>query len=1096
MSIDPRIFQARRGESDSAHHKRIWAELRKFNAYNASELIFQIAANKNMPSVFFPIYGEFREHYDMLPVAAEFATGNFIAWTLGSFTANVQLINQFVESRSFINSAILKGDSAGALKALETLNKKCKSWWAVLLEIHIAKELEHRDTRQLIQDLPARFSRGNIKNRILDLQLIAESSSIYTFVRELLGRMNEYRSSGLQDAIDNGAAESCRYLPASFDMAREVKIGTLENDWYESLIDQYIMFKEIVCELEVTDKLPGPIRNTIVQLSQDIHDPELRAIFGEEQPLSMGVAKVLDSYTRGHYSETVVEINKLVSEGTDDALGLLEILAKAKIYAGELTPPQTFFELIANELAAILQCDKKSSEKIDYLRRICIKFRNEAWAKSLNFHLLSALEAVETPREIETARLHARCLGGFNTPKARMQNYRVALPDNLLADIPLYRQMKYAADGGSGLHIEKAMFPVLSDFLKLKANTLILQEDFVGAIIFAVSEYLANSVSCIHLPIRALCRLAGDLPKVDNETFIACLILYDIYFREYSGTFEEDKSALFEEFMSSNGSHRPSLVFAKFQFTEMETYFLKYLCIPSQLDNLISYVSNDDVIHERVSILDILISAKVSGYEQLRYEKDSVLETMFSEKLRAKLESGKLFVDIQALKAHRKHIYYSLYEQAKTTSGGIQLEPLSRNDNASVSADIFEIVEGSALASNRKTELLYQIFDAAVQDFALDENYGLDKYLSAEIRHVVFVTQLRSCFEKTNLVTSQKEGVYLSNKFWVDKYYYVNASLVSRIDALLMSFSEQVDLILAEVNERFRVERFERESASVFDFLAYHYRLVRVSECVVRADNAEQFLDKLLEYLWELASDSARTAQELINDQLSVVVLCALDELEAEINHVKGDVSVIELMQHIKNARSLFTQEIELVLNWFRFVGADDSKNLERLSVVIEATISSFDSIYGHKYRKPTVPPCKLDLHLNYREARALFISLFTALENACKYGGSSEPVSVVFEAYAEKSYINIINTFSPESSQAAEFLVSQEKRKWSPEYSLLGRAEGGSGLYKIYSTLSTSSPGYDFDIEASQTYFKAKIGLIHENFDHRRQLAKARENS
>lgn len=1092
MSIDPRIFQNRRGESESSYHQRIWAELRKFNAYNASELIFNIANHKSLPSRFFPVYGDSREHYDLLPVAGEFSAGNFLAWTFGCFTANAQLINDFVVRKLSINADILKGDSGAALAGLQALNKKCKSWWAVMLEIHVSKELEHRDTRQIIQDLPARFARGNIKNRILDLQLISESSSIYTYVSELLGRMNEYRSSGLQDAIDNGAIESCRYLPASFDVARVVKLEKLGNDWFESILDQYIMFKEIVAELEASGRLPDGVRRAIIQLTSVIQDPELKSILVSDEPMSPGVADVLDDYTKGRYADAIAKIKALVDDGAGEALGLIEVYAKAKIYVGDKTEVVTFFDLLAAELAAILQCDKDSSEKIDYLSRICIKFRNESWAKSLNFHLLSALEELETPLEVEVARLHAKCLGRLNTPKARMQDYRVALASDALSEIPLHRQVKYAVGAGLGMQIEKNMFPVLSDFLKIKSRTLLLQENFVGAITFAVGEYLANSVSCIHLPMRELCRIAGDVPKLDRSTYIVCLIVYDIYFREYGGTFEEDKSSLFEEFMDSNGSHRPSLIFANENFTDVELYFLKYICIPSQLDNLISYESNDDVIHERVAILDILIGAKVSGYEQLRHEKDNVLETMFSEKLRAKLESGKLFVDVQALKSQRKHIYYSLYEQAKTTSGGIELEPLSTGDEKATSQDIFEIGEGSALASNRKTELLYRIFETAVRDFAVNENYGLDKYLSAEIRHVVFVTQLRSCFEKTNLVTSQREGKYLANDFWINKYYYVNEGLVSRIDALLRQFSEQVDLILAQVNECFRVELYDRDSTNIFDFLAYHFRLVRISECVVEADNAEEFLDRLLEYMWELASENARTAQEIINDNLAVVVLNALDELEAGINHVRGDVSVIELMQQIKNARSLFTQEIELVLNWFRFVGADDSKNLERLNVVIDATMSSFDSIYGHKYKKPLVSPCKIDLYLNYREARALFISLFTALENACKYGDRSDAVNVGFETDEHRNTIEIVNSFCPESVQAAEELVTQEKAKWSPEYSRLGRAEGGSGLYKIYSTLSTSSQGFNFDIKADGSSFKATIGMAHENFDHRRQSSKA----
>lgn len=1096
LSLDDRIFIKRRGESEEQHNRRISAELRKFNAYNASDLIFSMAASKKLPAAFLPVYGSDRGHYELNYNSAALSPSNYLAWILGCFTAESELLADFCKRRNIINSRILDGNSREALAQLDALNNVCKSWWAIYLEVHIAKELELRDTRQLIQELPARFAQGDIKGRVIELQLMSESNTVAVFVGDMLGRMNEYRSSGLQNAIDNGALDSCRFLPLNFDSARVVKPENLNTLWYESIVDQYVIFKDIICECETAGRLTGAMRDMVLKLSRAIDDIELQAILGIEQPTAPEVVAVLEDYTRGNYGNAIARIKHLQSLGSNEIFGLIEVYAKAKIYTNSTDAGDTFFDQIANELAAILQCDNKTAEKITFLHQICVKFKHEPWAKSLNFHLLSALEEVKDDKDIESARLQTASLGRLNTPKAKIQNYRFPLHMEIGGSVPLHRQVKYSAGGRLDSAIEKPLFPVISDYLKLKSRTLILKEQYIDAINFAVDEYIENSVSCFHLPMRTLCEIAGDVPKESNEVFISCLIAYDIYNREYNGIFEEEKAELFETLMRFNGSHRPSDIFQEENFSRALVFFLKHLCIPSQLDNIIYYTSNDDVMHERVAILDLLISSRSEGYEQLRYEKDNVLETLFSEKLRAKIESAKLFVDVQSLESQRKHVYRSLFEQAKNIKGGIHLEPLPSNNDTAGSDDIFEIVQGSALASNRKTQILYEIFDTAVRDFALDENYGLDKYLSAEIRHIVFTTQLRSCFEKTRLVTSLKEGTYLSNSYWVNKYNYVHVTIIEQIDDLLKIFSQRVDLILGEVNECFKVELFDRESPSVFNFLAYHFRLVRVSEIVGRANNADEFFSQLLDYMWELASESAKAAQELINDHLAREVLNALGELERDINLAKGDVAVVDLMQEIKHARSIFTKEIELVLNWFRFVGADDSKNLERLSVVVDATISSFESIYGHKYSKPVCAPCRSDLTLNYREARALFICLFTALENACKYGGQAGQVSMTFSIEAYQTVIVIKNSVESYPGVTPEELVTREKAKWSPEYSNLSREEGGSGLYKIYSTLSNSSSGFKFDIGADQDSFTALIGLRHENFDHRRQLTKAREDS
>ncbi|HAV2178212.1 TPA: hypothetical protein JHJ96_004728, partial [Enterobacter cloacae] len=413
-------------------------------------------------------------------------------------------------------------------------------------------------------------------------------------------------------------------------------------------------------------------------------------------------------------------------------------------------------------------------------------------------------------------------------------------------------------------------------------------------------NYLSNTFTSLYLPIATLCRLVTDIDKNDNDIFISTLVIYDIMARVINNNYEDIKTDLFEEFMDFNKTHRPSKIFETNQFSAKEEYFLKYICIPSQLDNFTDYVSNDDVVHERIAILDLLINAKSNNEEQIKKEKDSVLENLFSEKLRAKIESGKLYVDVHSLVNKRKHFYQNLFEQAIEVKGGILLTPLDQSKGIN-SEDLFEIAEGNAVASSKKMEMLFTIFRNIVADFALDENYGLDKYLSAEIRHIVFTTQIRSCFEKTHLVTIKKEGKYLSNFYWTDKYSYVNNHIVSKFDELLSHFSEKIDNLLYEVNENFRVEISDLKSKHVFNYIAYHHRLVRVSEIITNASDYEEFFSNLIDYMWEITAENARSAQDKLNDYLAPEILNALDLLEEGINSVKRDAAIIELTQEIKN---------------------------------------------------------------------------------------------------------------------------------------------------------------------------------------------------
>lgn len=1082
--FDEKILLPKKGDSENKIQNIAISEIKKFNVYGAHHQLFKLGESKFLPKRFTPVYSSAVDHYDLINIKSILTEEAYVYWVLGIFSGNGELLKNFNKSRLLVNKLILKGDPVGALGVLKELNKSCKSWWSIQMELHVLKEFELGDTRQYLEELPKKFNRADVSNKITDLRLISESSSVKIFIREFLARMKEYRTSGVTSAINYGAIDSCRYLPINYDSERVVSINMICEDGYESLIDQYVIFKEILLENDLNN-ISNSLKELILDLAKKTDDFELTSILEGQTESNKDVLHIVSEYTNGNYKFVIEKIQNLIENNDINYFGLIEIYARSKIYTKELINNNSFFEMLANDFSKVLQCDKNSFEKIDYLMRICFKFKLESWAKSINFHLISSLEEVHDGSMLEMVRLQTRILGGVNTPKASVSDYVFQSLYLAEGSIPEHRLLKYKNQLYKDI-VERKSIPIISDYIKIQSRKLINDGNYVDAINFCIKEYLSNNITVIYLPLTELCNQIESISKSDNETYISCLVIYDIMSRAINNNFEEMKADLFEELMEFNDSHRPSMIFSKGDYSEIESYFLNYICIPSQLDNLRGFISNDDVVHERVIILDLLINAQVEGSEYIKIEKDNVLETLFSEKLRAKIESGKLFVDVQSLISKRKHIYSAFYDQARELKGGVELMPLG-DDSKMNSEDIFHIKKGNAVASSKKMELLFTIFRTIVIDFALNENFGLDKYLSAEIRHIVFTTQLRSCFEKTKLVTIKKDGEYLSNSYWLDKYKYVNSQIVNKIDSELKGFSSKIDSILGEVNESFRVEVQDLDSKHVFNYLAYHTRLVRVSEILKISGSPDEFLNNLLSYMWELTAKNARKAQDNINDYLAVKVFAYLDALEQGINSVKQNAAVVDLMQEIKNARTLFTNEIEIVLNWFRFVGSDDSKTLERLAVVIEATMASFDSIYGHKYKKPVFPQIISDVYLTYREARSLFISLFTALENACKYGNPNHQVLMIHRKSEEINVIEISNKLIGMSERQAQELIINEKGKWKEEYSMLNIKEGGTGLYKIYSTLKSASEGFSFDINTKKGCFFASVELKNENFSYRR---------
>lgn len=1009
-------------------------------------------------------------------------------WLLGLFLRCAPLLRRFCQSRRAVSGLILNNKPDAALEEIKSISSLSESWWAIEKAIHIKKELQGIDAKAHIKKLREQYPHLRIDGITHDLLLLSESRSSDMYIKWMVGKLREYKSSGLPHMLSRAQAESTLSIPLSYDPDRRPTLHVLHTHRVFSLFDQYHLFRSIIIEKKVRGEDERPdILARVVQIAEEVNDAELLRVIRPTASIDGFVENVIDCYTKGRYETARSLISDKLATNAEQVEALIEIYARCKIYTDTVAAGSTFFDRLATGFSRILQLDIKSEEISQELLKVAVKFRDESWAKSLLFHLLSLKKWACDVEKVESARLQTFILGEFNTPRAKDRDYRLNLTSDLIELVPEERRLRYSPNRTSLYESDK--FAILSDYLKTQSTAYLERGQYAEAIDFCIDCCLNNSVAFGHLPIGPLCDLVPRLEKSERKAFVSGLLLYDIYSKEIDSQYEEVKSALFEEFLEFSGTYRPSEIFADERIDIRTASFLERVCVPNQLDNIIEYVSNDEVVHERVAIIDLLVAQKVPGYEALRAEKDRVLENLFAEKLRAKIESGKLFVDVQALEGHRKQIYAAFYDQAKNLEGGLRLDPLPADEDDISSSDTFRVGDNKnfVVAASEKSSLLARLAMQVAYDFALNENYGLDKYLSAEVRHVVFETQLRSCFEKSFLVTAQKDGDYLTNEYWLKKYQYVSDTITQSLDVILREFSQSIDEALAAVNEQFRVKvSGKKEAAGVFDFSPYHYRLIRISEIIDASGNFDDFFKNLIAFMWDLAGEGARAAQRLINERLMPSVLAAIDKLERDVGEVRGLVAMHDLSGEIRAARSSFTKEVELVLNWFRFVGVESIGTNERLTVVIEAAVSSFEAMFRHKNKNHVFDQQKTDVLLTYGEARALFISLFTALENALRYGVDNKPVRISHSSHKDFERIVVSNAIDDGFGDPVAF-VAREKDKWTEENSKLSIVEGGSGIYKIYNLLTHASPGFSFNIDIAEGMFNAIIELRHEIFNHRR---------
>jgi hypothetical protein len=1090
LRIDERSFIKARGETVEQVFRRVASDIRKFSFYGRTDLIKAVAEHDNLPAELLPIYGTTTRFHGVKLRPEDIASAQYPYWIIGIFKSHWKVVKHFLLTKSHINSEILKGNTEVAMQILSELTEISQSWWAIETRIHITKEILGNDTKADVTSLRDQYPYLNLSILAIDLVLLSESSSVDLYSEKVLGRIKEYKNANIDGAQHYGDLESTSLLPLYYDPERTPSLETLHSylDW--SIFDQYLLFRTVVMESKEQKALLGDLFDDVVDLAKKLDDCELlNAIFPSDSTDDF-VNLIVEKYTFGEYEEVVTLIENHVQQGSSKIYGILEIYARAKIYVGAQEKVLTFYDRLANELGKILTLDYKSSDPTGFLHRIAVKFRKEAWAKSLLYHLVSIQQYRVEPGLVEVARRQTSCLGSLNTPKAQGHHFSPkTLGPSATSQVPEYRRFKH----GEIQDVESLSpktFPIYSDFL-LRQHAYFSEKGlFWEGVAFCIDEYLKRRVAFDHLPFVDACRQIEGMDRTGIFDHLAAMVILDICDRESDGGFDELRTDIFLEYLEIKETHLPSEVFNRIAFSPLQAYFLEKICVPSQLDNIIQIESYDDVIHERVAIIDLLIATRTGSIETLVAERDKVLETLFSEKLRAKIETGKLYVDVQALENQRRHIYLELYERARSLGHDFVWEPI----DSLPAMPVGNLPQGvndlpAPKASGEKSTVLVTTYLTLAYDFALNQKYGLDKYLSAEVRHQIFIPQLRACFEKNKLVTAQKHGEYLENDFWRTEYNFVSDEIITRLDQILKNFSEQIDGALSRVNDSFKVWIAGEPASQPFDFSPTPERLMRLAQIINNSPTFDIFFNDLISFMLELAVEGARAAQQLINDTLLPEVSAYLDQLEAEINNWKGYAPLFNLMQSIRSARSDFTKEVEVVLTWFRFVGSDNLQSFESLGTVIEAAVSSFRSIFEHKGKTLIYNSAKTELILNYREARSLFISLFIALENALRYGCGETPVSINHQIAQDKDRLVVANRTAYRIEGPEEF-IRLRRKEWENEFSPLSNQEGGTGLYKINSLLSGSSRGFGFDISITELMFEASITLNHEHFSHRRQSA------
>jgi hypothetical protein len=295
-----------------------------------------------------------------------------------------------------------------------------------------------------------------------------------------------------------------------------------------------------------------------------------------------------------------------------------------------------------------------------------------------------------------------------------------------------------------------------------------------------------------------------DLGSIENKLDLA--IALDVLWRQTDtdlyGTYLRFS---FEDFLSKNQYGKPSLIpVVKHHLLDRVIYFLRYICIPSVMDQAGIVSSSRELTEERIAICRRLQELDPGNTSVYAEEITEASRKMVIEDGIKIVDSSRVNVDTAALSRLAEKRYRESYSRYKAlvdsgigVSEGIEniLQKLVKTTDAD--EKFFSI------PVNEADTLLVEMILGLKDEFIKNPDHGLEFYLGKRIRHGTLAGHLRGPVENANLITQRtaEAGSYRRNDFWLDQLQGDRPEARSRLEGAFTSFASSYDDMIHELTD-------------------------------------------------------------------------------------------------------------------------------------------------------------------------------------------------------------------------------------------------------------------------------------------------------
>ena len=340
-----------------------------------------------------------------------------------------------------------------------------------------------------------------------------------------------------------------------------------------------------------------------------------------------------------------------------------------------------------------------------------------------------------------------------------------------------------------------------------------------------------------------------------------------------------------------------------------------------------AFDKEEDVTNERIELCRSLY--KVTSDKKYADEVTSLIKEQEVQALAQQVNDSKIHVDVQSLintGFSSERMLFDTYSEIDDN-----LEMFEQKNMEGIIDYIKEQYEGKTVlvryempSVRYKRVLFWQMFLNIRDKFLFDPIFGLDKYLSARIRHGTLITQLRNHFLTHNLVTNKVEGGDYQhiNPWTLYSFANLSDSAKESINERMLQFTIWLDQQLKNIKEekiQIKTERAEGNDGGLFDF-SENLMENLIDELEAKTyDSFETFVHSTIDFLWKWTNYVLVQIRDFFQ-QYEQLVIEEMSALQRDIiPFMEGSSTLINKFKDaITTCKTEFQSDIAVVSSWFK----------------------------------------------------------------------------------------------------------------------------------------------------------------------------------